>query len=388
MNKQIPEPVRIAHVIPSLCKGGAERLVVDVVRELSTRKGVEVQLVSLSDGNEFTYLSAAIIPEIIPARIILSISGKSFINIGRLDDFFDRFNPHIIHSHLFEADLAARWHIRPGARYFLTAHSNTEEIQKPSLRSLSTRKGMGFIYDHRIIRKKLMQCHDNIIAVSEDTRDYFLKNLPELKHSVHHLPNAIDLRFFKGGRRCDLNRANPLKMISVGRLHPNKNQILQLDIAAGLKQRGIPFRLHILGEGENRNELEVRIMSLNLQEEVKLPGNVDNVQEHLGNADLFIHTSIREAFGLVMVEAMACGLPVVCLDAFGNRDIILNGYNGFMVNQAAPEILIDKICEIWNTPELYSKMSAGALETAARYDIGPYCDKLLGLYYKALKERH
>lgn len=384
MKQQGHQKLRIAHFIPSLGKGGAERLVIDMVRELSERPGVEVQLVSFSPDNEFSFLSKEIIPQIVPAKIIPSISRKPLINTERLDEFLDRFNPHIIHSHLFEADLICRWNIRPRTSYFLTAHSNTEEIKKPRIQDLLSRSGLTLYYDHRLIRRKLISNNDHIIAVSKDTRDYFLKNLPELASNIYYLPNAIHFESFRGDSKTGLQNNKPVKIISVGRLHSNKNHFLQLEIASLLKQHKVDFHLHILGEGELREEIENRIRSNSLEKVVSLCGNQNDVASFLRESHIFLHTAFTEAFGLVIVEAMACGLPVVCLDAGGNRDIMEDGSNGFMLKTPDAALFTEKIMKMINNSAMYEAMSIKALKTAAGFDIKDLCDKLLDLYNNAL----
>ena len=77
---------------------------------------------------------------------------------------------------------------------------------------------------------------------------------------------------------------------------------------------------------------------------------------------------------------MAAGLPVVTLDGRGNRDLIVQGKNGYMVYEQDTEQFADRILEIWNDKNKYNQMSAFAQDFARQYDIKPYVDKLLELY--------
>jgi glycosyltransferase involved in cell wall biosynthesis len=104
------------------------------------------------------------------------------------------------------------------------------------------------------------------------------------------------------------------------------------------------------------------------------------VENYLFDCDLYVHSAIYEAFGLVLIEAMAAGLPVVCLDGKGNRAIMEDGKNGFIVYEQNAEMFAGKILELVNTPGLYPAMSIYAKEYAKKYDIKEYVDKLVAFY--------
>ncbi len=77
---------------------------------------------------------------------------------------------------------------------------------------------------------------------------------------------------------------------------------------------------------------------------------------------------------------MASGLPVITTDGYGNRDLIKEGINGFMIWKRDPEEFAKKIIELLNTPDLYNSMSKNAIEFASGFDVKPYCEKLLKIY--------
>jgi len=134
-----------------------------------------------------------------------------------------------------------------------------------------------------------------------------------------------------------------------------------------------------LGEGPNRKAIESDIVELEMTNSVFLHGNV-GVNEFYWNADIYVHSATYEPFGLVLLEAMAAGLPVVCLDGKGNRDIIEDSKNGYILSTENPEEFAHKIYNIWNNCKVYNAMSQYAIEFAEKYDIKPYVDKLLDIY--------
>lgn len=114
----------------------------------------------------------------------------------------------------------------------------------------------------------------------------------------------------------------PVRIGALGRLHPSKGFDVLVETAASLKRRGLAFVLEIAGEGDERKGLETRIAELGLQDVVRLPGWTDNPSAFLGGLDLFVMSSRLESFGLVLIEAMAAGVPVVSTDIDGPGQIL------------------------------------------------------------------
>ena len=169
-------------------------------------------------------------------------------------------------------------------------------------------------------------------------------------------------------------------LTTIGSLVDKKGQNLAIKIVAELKKRGIDVVLNILGEGPNRTKLEELIEKLELPDRIFLRGNVDDPENFLQNSLLYLHTASYEPFGLVLLEAMACGLPVVCADGGGNRDIIEEGVNGFLVKERNPKQLADKIELLLTDSALRQQMSTNAHSFAQHFSIETYVDRLLELY--------
>ena len=100
--------LRIIHIIPSLIKGGAERLTLDICIELNKRDDCDVKLITLHPENMFVEQCKGLDVEFCNSYVIPSISKKNQINISELQAAIDRFKPDVIHSHLFEAEIVAR----------------------------------------------------------------------------------------------------------------------------------------------------------------------------------------------------------------------------------------------------------------------------------------
>jgi len=133
--------------------------------------------------------------------------------------------------------------------------------------------------------------------------------------------------------------------------------------------------------------LEEKTRALNLSGHVFFHGNIHYVEEWLWRSDIYVHSATYEPLGLALLEAMSAGLPVVALDGRGNRDIIVQGKNGYIIPEQNPETFAAKIVELWNNKAKYKEMSLWAQDFAKNYDIKEYVAKLVSLYQNALTRR-
>ena len=140
------------------------------------------------------------------------------------------------------------------------------------------------------------------------------------------IPNAVDVEQFQG-----LNppvEESPLPIGFIGRLDPIK-RLPDLIRATGLLRDRV--RLHIFGQGSERRELEGLIRHLQLGDVVTLHGAVPRPQDALRRIGLLVLPSRAEGFGLVLIEAMAAGIPVLATNVPGIRDVVRNGKTGLLV---------------------------------------------------------
>ena len=161
-------------------------------------------------------------------------------------------------------------------------------------------------------------------------------------------------------------------------MNENKNQILQLKVLRKLIDHGEDAFLTIIGQGPMQKKLKESAKELNLKKNVYFAGNQSSPASLLNEANLFIHTAKREGFGLAMIEAMACGLPVISLDGIGNRNLIIEGENGFLIDKEDENIFCDKILTI--DSGTYQTMSKKAKIFAQSHGINEYSNKLLEFY--------
>jgi glycosyltransferase involved in cell wall biosynthesis len=374
--------MKILHIIPNLKKGGAERIVIDIVRNLSQKNENTVKLVLFDDKIEYEVDDIKKLIEIVPSKVELSITKKHQISILELQNTIELFQPDSIHSHLFEAEIVSRSCTFPKAKWFTHSHDRMKSLNDLSLFTIKSKRDLTNYFEKRY----LLKCYrknggNNFIAISEDIL-YFLKSvLPNHMQSIQLLQNAIDLKRFE--KPMDFNKVRDnavFNMVSIGRLDKNKNHQFLIDVVLDLKNRKIPVDLTIVGEGNQRSALQEKISRLDLSNQISLVGSQEKVEAFLWNADLYIHSAITEGFGLTLIEAMACGLPVVCTDGRGNRDLIHEGENGFMVGERDPKLLADKIELLLKNDNLRLEMGEKARKFAQGFGMEKYVESLLLLY--------
>jgi glycosyltransferase involved in cell wall biosynthesis len=367
--------LRITHIIPNLKKGGAERLALNSVNALQSLSNIEVQLITLSNENDYSFLSNSINWQVIPSRVIPSLSGKTIVEVKQLQEYIDTFQPDVIHSHLFETEMILAHILLPvKTKRIVHFHDNMHQFRNFQLKTLFNKTYLTDFFEKRIVLKSYSE-NTTAICISKDAQQFADNVLPG-SISKKLLHNAIDLvRFQPLEKQIKSN-----EITIIGSLVDKKGQQLAIYCIAELKNRGVELHLNILGDGVNRMALQNQIDQLRLQNSVTIHGNVEFPEQFLQSSSIYLHTAIYEPFGLVLIEAMACGLPVVCTDGKGNRDLIHEGENGFMVWERDPKLLADKIELLFKNDNLRMEMGEKARVFAQEFGMKKYVDQLLLIY--------
>lgn len=172
---------------------------------------------------------------------------------------------------------------------------------------------------NRLIHAALYRLPDRIVCVSQASAENILKNEWAPPRKVQVIHNAIDAKHFR-----DLSTREPDQQLfrAVGRLTAVKNFDGLLRAFAIARQTRPDIRLEIVGEGEERPNLEALIQSLGLQEHASLLGYRDDVHELHRTTGWLLAPSHREGFGLMAAEAMAAGVPVIASTAGGLPEVL------------------------------------------------------------------
>ncbi|NLG17166.1 MAG: glycosyltransferase family 4 protein [Fibrobacter sp.] len=167
-------------------------------------------------------------------------------------------------------------------------------------------------------------------------------------------------------------RKDKLRLLFVARIAPQKGLMVLLR-ALSLISIDIPktnIALKIVGEGPDRGMAEKYICENDLSEMCTFAGWVplQDLCKTYNEADVFVLSSVFEGMPSVVLQALACGKPVISTKVYGSEDLIENGKNGFLVDINSPEQLVSAVKTLYSNPELMEKMGAYAIETACRYD--------------------
>ncbi len=172
-------------------------------------------------------------------------------------------------------------------------------------------------------------------------------------------------------------------LIAIGRLHSVKGFDILIQAFHQIHNKYPDWHLSILGEGSSRPELEELRAKLQLINRVHLPGQVQNVNAHLHQADIFVMSSRSEGFPMALCEAMACGLPVVSSDCpSGPREIIENGVNGVLVVTENVDELANGLDVLMSDPIKRQKLAQAAPQVLKRFGL----EQVMVLWKEAIKQ--
>lgn len=313
---------RIAFFLPSLLGGGAERVTVQLLKGMSARN-ISLDLVLATA--EGPYLDQ--VPE--QVRVVNLASGRVVKAIIPLSNYLRHEKPVALLSHLSHANVVAvvaRELSHARTQLVLVEHNTLSVARGKFLRSKLVPPLMKWLYPRA----------DAIVGVSQGVASDLETQLGFAKGKVNVIYNPVvdDVLVSKAKVPIDhpwfQEGAIPV-FLGVGRLSAQKDFLTLVKAFALLRKQKL-IRLLILGEGEYRSELEAAIAQLGISDDVALPGFVENPYAYMSRASAFVLSSRWEGLPTVLIEAMACGCPVIATDCpSGPYEILEAGVYGPLV---------------------------------------------------------
>lgn len=242
------------------------------------------------------------------------------------------------------------------------------------------------------IRSCTKQC-DLVIAPTQKIKEH-LEEM-QIAPLIRVLPTGLTKdAYFPDEDRSREIREGLLKgrrylFLTVARLAKEKNLEFLLNSLRIFKEKnGADFRFAMVGEGPWRKRLEQRAEALGLTDEICFVGKVRNeeIKNYCRASDLFLFASESETQGIVLLEAMAAGTPVLALQATGTEDIVQNGMNGYMTQMSEKEF-VEKLMDILEKKEI-DYLRQGALATAGSYEGGRIAQEAEEAYRAVLTGCH
>ncbi|MBC6627142.1 glycosyltransferase family 4 protein [Pseudomonas sp.] len=209
-----------------------------------------------------------------------------------------------------------------------------------------------------------------IIVISKSLENKIGKYIESDK--IAHIYNGIDSSSIYTKKKLFLDKRNPLKLLIVGAVIPNKGQEFVIEALGVLKKKNIPFKLGIAGQGKSSylEHLKEKCRILNIEDNVVFHGFVSNKNEILSDYDISVIPSKSEAFGRVTLESMISGLLVVCSDSGANKELV-SDVNGYVYLNDNIESLVSILEKIYNEDEdIKLKKVEMAKDFSAKFTVG------------------
>lgn len=203
-------------------------------------------------------------------------------------------------------------------------------------------------------QRKYYEYYDNIVAVSESTKEIFLENYPDFKSKMKVIIDINDYNFIKnmansGERYSDDSKG--ITLLTVGRLAYQKGYDIAIEACRELKENNIDIKWYVLGKGYQEKEIRQWIKEYNLEDNFILLGVKSNPYPYIKNCDIYVQTSKFEGFGIAIAEARMLNKPVVTTRFDAVFTQMVHEKNGLVVDMNGKAVC-DGILRLINDKEL------------------------------------
>jgi len=249
----------------------------------------------------------------------------------------------------------------------------------------------------RILIKLSYLIADKIIPVSNSIAEDINKNFNVPKDKIKVIYNVVNIDEIDRLKNEEIddewfkNIKNNLKIISVGRISHEKGYKNLLNAFKIVRENGIDVYLIILGEGEEKTNLRNLALRLGIQEYVVFAGFKRNPYKYMKNSDVFVLSSVSEAFPLVLIEAMICGVPIISTKCH-RAELITDGVNGILVPVNNEKAMADAIINLLRDKGKAKKLSGEGIKRVKDFDIKKMIEEyektFVECYYKGKNINH
>ena len=348
-------PQRVALVIGQLTRGGAEGQLAQLVRGLDPARFVPT-VYCLSAHTE------PVGRELAAAGVRLRVlTGNGLRRSRDLAWHFDADGIDLVHSWL----------------YLGNAMSGVAHLWRPSrplITSARNCKRQGEI--NRLANVLAFRVSRRIVANSRDVATYIMRTYAAPATPIRVIYNGIDVERFSPA--VEAERPGPI--VTIGRMVEQKNHALFLQAAAALGQEMAHMRFVIVGDGPLRGSLEGQAARLGIADRVTFAGQRGDVETILPAASLFWLTSRWEGMPNVILEAMACGVPVLTPDVGGVRELVRDGVDGFIVPRDDAHAFVLRSRQLLNDTVLWRSQSRAARGRAEEFSTANMIETMAQVY--------
>lgn len=355
---------RVCFVLPSLNGGGAERAAVQVLNGLDSSRWQRSMFLFARQG---PYLS-----DVDPNIEVASADSPSRLGQWQaLRRFVAAERPDLVVAFLsYFSVLTAARAANVGAKVIFN-------LQTPMSAFLTDADYHWRRKWHRATFKAVTRIGysavDLVVTTSRGVAQDLTANFGVDPDRIRVLPNPVDLDAVRAAAADGLDATIQARwqspvIVAAGRLADAKNYPLLIEALAVLRQR-IPARLFILGQGDLELQLRSLVTARGLDGAVVFLGFQQNPWKFIARADVFALTSHYEGFGNVLIEAMACGVPVVATASAGTRDIVAHGRDGRLVDPHTAAGVAEALAQILADEPTRIRMATAARAAASRFSV-------------------
>ena len=324
---------RIIHLITTIERGGAEKQLLILTQE-QVSQGLDVEVFYLKGKPELK-------PEFekFGVKVNQSLVNKTFIKQNIIFRKIIRSRKVVVHAHLPKSELITALTCRKN-RFIITRH-NSEAFWPGMPKFISN-------FLSKFVTKK----SSHVICISEAVKNY-INNRGEVSNSSQI--STVHYGYYKNYQTNSSTQnefstifkpfRSSLKIGTIGRLVNQKDYPTLFSACKSALSKGVELELFIIGEGELRKELEVRVKSLGITKSVHWLGKTADINDYLFELDLFILPSKYEGFGLVLLEVMQAGKPILASNNSSIPEVLGSSYEGLFKTSDVNELseLIIKI---------------------------------------------
>lgn len=205
---------------------------------------------------------------------------------------------------------------------------------------------------------------DYFMPVSKELTDFYEKKLSEEKVRCKYIPHYLERIPEISSDLCGKN------LVSVGRLAPEKDFSELIEIFAEISGKAQEWKLHIIGDGDERGRLQEMIHEKGLQDRVILHGfqGKEYIEKIMYRSSVYVMTSRTESFGLVLIEAQSYGLPCIAYDsAQGAKEIIDSGKNGLLIKDRSRKEMVSGILHLMQDKDYREQLGNEGKRNAMKY---------------------
>ena len=383
--------IKILHIITRMEQGGAPRVVLNLIKHLNASRYQSVLVSGFTKNPQKDLLKKA---EEIGAEVIViphfvrkPNPVRDLLTLFRLITIIRNSGCHIVHTHTSKAGFLGRL----AAKYCgikVIFHSTHGTIFHGYFNPV-------MINLYLLLEKLAANFTDKIICLSKKEIDEYLEKGIGKPENITSIYNGIDISEFEkaatnpDAKRVELSiKQSDYLGATIGRLEKVKGQQYLIEAVPFIIKDVPNFRLLIIGDGEESDNLKYLVRENNISSHVTFLGNREDILEILACIDCFYLPSLNEGFGIVLLEAMAMKKPIIATAVGGIPEVVLHGETGILVPPKDPQSISQATLTLFRNKEMRERMGlAGYARVRNYFGIENQVKATENLYEDILKQK-